>query len=149
MEEKPNQRWLPWVCGALAALAWAAAHVAMHGPRGWPSWELGEWEVMLVVESLAAGQPVDLPVGAVHGHGLGSYMVALCVAPLRWLGLSPLLAAKVAATVLGAVTAGCCAAAAAAIGATASDSKVQVAKPCVATWRAWRNLLASLIWMMV
>ena len=87
--------------------------MAVQVGRGWPAWELGEWEVMLVVESLVAGQPVSLPVGAVHGHGLGSYLMALVVLPLRWLGLSPLLAAKGTATVLGAITAGLCAGAAA------------------------------------
>ena len=110
-----RDRLLVWACGVLTALAWAAAHVGLQGPRGWPAWELGEWEVMLVTELLVAGESVPLPVGAVHGHGLGSYLMGLMVLPLRWGGLSPLLAAKVGATLVGATTAGVCAGTAAAL----------------------------------
>jgi len=148
--EKTETAWLVWGCGFLTALAWAAAHIAMQGPRGWPSWELGEWEVMLVVEALFAGQPLDLPVGAVHGHGLGSYLLALLVVPLRWLGLSPLLAAKTAATVLGATTAGVCGGTAAALGQRRAGPAAGVLAAVIfgavaaVSWPSWHQELGGI-----
>ena len=104
---------LAWVCGLFAGSLWAICHLAFHWDKPWLSWQLGEWDVVLVAEALLAGERVDLQVGAIHGHELGAYLVALLLLPLRWLGMSSLLASKTLVTLLGAGVAGIASASAA------------------------------------
>jgi len=92
----------------LGAALWMVAHLAIHLPRGWPFPVRGEWEVLLVSMSMAAGDLPPLALGALHGSSPGSYAIALLVAPLIALGMSPLLAGKVLAMMFGAAMAGLC-----------------------------------------
>ncbi len=102
-----------WASGALqagwflgGAGLWSVAHLAIHGPRGWPFAVLGEWELLLPAAALAAGEEVPVGVGALHGTELGTYLVALLASvPIR-MGLSPLVAGKFLAMFVGAATAG-------------------------------------------
>ena len=92
----------------LGAVLWVVAHLAIHLPRGWPFPVRGEWEVLLVSMSMAAGELPPLALGALHGSSPGSYVIALLAAPLIALGCSPLLAGKLLAMALGALMAALC-----------------------------------------
>ncbi len=92
----------------LGAALWIVAHLAIHLPRGWPFPVRGEWEVLLVSMSMAAGELPPLALGALHGSSPGSYAIALLAAPLIALGMSPLLAGKVLAMTFGASMAALC-----------------------------------------
>jgi len=64
---------------------------------------------LLVALSVAAGDLPPLPAGAIHGVEPGSYLSALCAAPLLALGLGPVLAGKLVALLFGSATAAVCA----------------------------------------
>ena len=97
---------LPWALALVAAIAWTVAHLVVHGPRGWPMDVLGEWDLLLTALAIAAGNPPDAAIGTLHGHELGSWLVAALVAlPIR-LGLDPVTAGKWVAVAFGASSAG-------------------------------------------
>lgn len=91
-----------------AAVLWILAHLAIHLPRGWPFPVRGEWDVLLVSMSMAAGDFPALALGALHGSSPGSYFIALLAAPLLALGVKPVLAGKVLAMLFGASLTGLC-----------------------------------------
>lgn len=150
MSASPPRSRVPILCGLLGALLWSWCHVLIQTPRGWPSWELGEWDVMLVAEALLAGERVELGVGAIHGHELGSYLISFVLIPLRWLGLSSLIAAKVVATSIGAISTGLAVGTAAALGHRRADLRgavlaaALVAVVASVAWPSWHSDLAGL-----
>ena len=91
-----------------AAVLWILAHLAIHLPRGWPFPVRGEWDVLLVSMSMAAGDFPALALGALHGSSPGSYLIALLAAPLVALGVNSVLAGKLLAMLFGASLAGLC-----------------------------------------
>ena len=95
--------------GLVAAALWAVCHLLIHLPRGWPFQVRGEWEILLVALSAAAGDFPPLPAGAIHGVEPGAYLVALLAAPLIALGVTPVLAGKLVALGFGSALAGLCA----------------------------------------
>jgi hypothetical protein len=105
---------------------------------------------MLVAEALLAGERVELGVGAIHGHELGSYLVSLVLIPLRWLGLSSLLAAKTVATGIGALATGLAVGAAAGLAQRHSGrraallSAALVAVIASVAWPSWHRELGGL-----
>jgi hypothetical protein len=100
----PDSDRSPLIVGLLVAAGWAVAHLIIQIPRGWPFYGPGEWDVLLVAEAIANGQPPHALVAALHGYEMGVYLVALPVAFFRVLGVEMVLAAKLAAMMFGAST---------------------------------------------
>ena len=119
----------------LAGALWMIAHLAIHLPRGWPFPVRGEWEVLLVSMSVAAGDIPPLALGALHGDSPGSYIIALLAASLISLGMSPIVAGKVLAMTLGAAMA--------ALGAGLAVSLVEESRSQGV--RLWTGLLCALL----
>jgi hypothetical protein len=94
--------------GLASAALWCLCHLLIHVPRGWPFQVFGEWEILLVSLSAAAGELPPLPAGAIHGVEPGAYLVGLLAAPLIALGMSAALAGKVVALSFGAAMAALC-----------------------------------------
>ena len=142
-------RGAPWLVALGAGALWALCHVAIHSPRPWPSWELGEWDVLLVLEAIRRGERVELAVGAIHGHELGSYLLALLLYPLRALGLSTLMTAKVGATAVGSLATAAAAAGAWVLRDRRGDrlgawlAAALVAVVASVAWPSWHRELAG------
>jgi len=139
------------LCGSVAALCWAACHLLFHEARPWLSWELGEWDVALVTEAILAGERVELQVGAIHGHELGSYLAALALLPLRWLGVPSLVASKTVALAVGAIATGIAVGVATGIARRRTGSSragvvaaLVVASVVCVSWPSWHRDLAGL-----
>ena len=87
-------------------MLWGVAHRVVHGPRGWPMEVPGEWDLLLTSLAVAAGDAPDAAIGTLHGHELGSYLVAALVALPVAFGAAPVAAAKWVALLFGAASAG-------------------------------------------
>lgn len=104
---RDRPRALPWLLAFAGGGLWAVAHVIALRQRGWPRMDVrGEWDVLLTTLALAAGDPPDAVLGAVHGYELGSYLIAALVSLPVTLGADPVVAAKLVALGFGALLAG-------------------------------------------
>jgi hypothetical protein len=99
-----DRDWL-WLWSTLSALAWGAAHLAIHLPRGWPFDVRGEWDLLVTAQAIAAGQAPPVALGAVGGTELGSYLVATTMGAGMALGIDGVLVGKLLALAVGAGTA--------------------------------------------
>jgi len=86
----------------VAAVLWAGSHLLVHAPRGWPMDVPGEWDLLLTSLAIAQGAAPDAALGTLHGHELGSYLVAALIALPVWLGVDAVEAAKYVAMGFGA-----------------------------------------------
>jgi len=129
-------------CAVVSMLMWTAAHLAMHRPRGWPFPVLGEWDLLLTANAVAAGHPPPALIGAVQNGDLGTYLVALLAAVPIALGADPEFAGKLVALGFGAAVAGFVAAWAAVL--AAHDFEVEEGTPNAAGG-AWTGGLVAAV----